>query len=195
MLKRIKPLYLVILLFTSILLMALQRLFLHLTASLEPNIFIVMVTVVVMVLLGLFLLGLILFGVIERGMQNYLGKLSKPSTINRWLIQFLDFLGSVFIEEKIDQEMEDEDLEILEAIQMPKKRGRKSYYSYKERRQAVLDWERRGANYHFTLLEFLEERFGITSTGMPKVPIPTFYDWRREILAEAGIRTPKEKKD
>ena len=195
MLKRNTTLYLVFLSLILILLLALQRLYLHLHTSLGSNIFVVIVTVVVMVLLGLFLLGLVFSGAIEKGIQKHVAKLSRHSPINRWLINFLEVLGSTSVDEKNKQVMKDEDLEMIEAMQMPKKRGRTSNHAYKKRRQAVLEWERRGTNYHFTLFEFLDERFGTSATGIPNVPIPTFYDWRKEILEEINSLSSEETKN
>lgn len=76
--------------------------------------------------------------------------------------------------------------ELLLLIEQRKRGGKKSIHSDDVQFRTVRDWmilQSRGTS--ITLQQFLEERFGVAPhTGMPLVPNPTFYGWRRKFLSE-----------
>lgn len=171
-----------------ILLVALLRLNQYLRASLDENMTVVVIVLIIIILLTLFFLGIFLVWIMDWAARKNFWLFRQIAEASLWKLAFPSFLeksalindtGFVYPQNPVGQ-----DDEMLEAITSPKRRGRKSNYSYQKRRKAVLAWERRGPNFSYTLVEFLDERFGSTSTGMPNVPATTFYDWRKEILAE-----------
>jgi len=81
------------------------------------------------------------------------------------------------------------DQEVADAAKRPRRRGRVHFYPYDVRRRAVLDWENRSPLASLTLPQYLEEKFGLSGTGFLKVPLGTFYEWRRDIL---GLDGPKD---
>jgi len=75
--------------------------------------------------------------------------------------------------------------ELLEFIASGKGRGRKSYTSDELRFRAVRDWfimQMRGTS--TKLQDFLDERFDYHPDGSPKVPVATFYGWRKKFITE-----------
>ncbi len=75
---------------------------------------------------------------------------------------------------------------LLLLIEQRKRGGKKSIHSDDVQFRTVRDWmilQSRGTS--ITLQQFLEERFGVAPhTGMPLVPNPTFYGWRKKFLSE-----------
>ena len=181
-----------------ILLIALARLNRHLRAFLDANMIVAAITVVVMILLALFFLGVLLAWIMDWAARKNFWLFRQIAEASIWKMALPSFLGSTDLVDEADlgnhENDAKQDSEILEAMKVPKRRGRKSHYSYQERRKSVLAWERRGPNFPYTLVEFLDEHFGSTSTGMPNVPATTFYDWRKEILAEAQSKQKKNPK-
>jgi hypothetical protein len=75
--------------------------------------------------------------------------------------------------------------ELLGFIANGKGRGRKSDTSDELRFRVVRDWsimQMRGTS--TKLQDFLDERFGNHVDGSPKVPVPTFYGWRKKFIKE-----------
>ena len=172
-----------------ILLIALVRLNRHLRASLDENMTVVVITVIVIILLSLFFAGVLLAWAMDWAARKNFWFFRQMAEASLWKLAFPPlFERADLVDDGSFIQAENSagrDSEILEAMKSPKRRGRKSNYPYQKRRKAVLAWERRGPDFPYTLVEFLDEGFGSTSTGMPNVPAATFYDWRREFLAEA----------
>jgi hypothetical protein len=169
-----------------ILLIALLRLNRHLRTSLNENMTVVAITVIVIILLALFFLGVLFAWIMDWAAHKNFWLFRQMAKVHLCQLAFPAFAERVREVEFVQPENSaGQDGEIIEAMKSPKRKGRKSNYSYQKRRKAVLAWERRGPNFSYTLVEFLDEHFGATSTGMPNVPATTFYDWRKEILAEA----------
>ncbi|MBT4456963.1 MAG: hypothetical protein HOC56_01670 [Anaerolineae bacterium] len=185
-----------------ILFLALRRLYSYLTVNLDDKLIVVVSAGIAILVLSLFFFGMILSWVliwIAKRNQKLFNTLSR---IFPWLFSLVREEQRKELEETVianaAERSEPVDEEVLAAIRKPKRRGRPRRYPDEVIRRVVLAWENRGPNYPLTLPQFLEEHFGSTSTGMPDVPSTTFYDWRDEVLAEAGLKdmanTKKQKK-
>ena len=185
-----------------ILFLALRRLYSNLTVNLDDKLTVAVNAGIVILVLSLFFFGMILSWVliwIAKRNQKLFNTLSR---IFPWLFSLVREEQRKELEETVianaAERSEPVDEEVLAAIRKPKRRGRPRRYPDEVIRRVVLAWENRGPNYPLTLPQFLEEHFGSTSTGMPDVPSATFYDWRDEVLAEAGLKdmanTKKQKK-
>jgi len=185
-----------------ILFLALRRLYSYLTVNLDDKLIVVVSAGIAILVLSLFFFGMILSWVliwIAKRNQKLFNTLSR---IFPWLFSLVREEQRKELEETVianaAERSEPVDEEVLAAIRKPKRRGRPRRYPDEVIRRVVLAWENRGPNYPLTLPQFLEEHFGSTSTGMPDVPSATFYDWRDEVLAEAGLKdlanTKKQKK-
>jgi hypothetical protein len=157
--------------------------------------------------IAILVLSLFFFGMILSWVLIWIAKRNQKlfNTLSRifpWLFSLVREEQRKELEETVianaAERSEPVDEEVLAAIRKPKRRGRPRRYPDEVIRRVVLAWENRGPNYPLTLPQFLEEHFGSTSTGMPDVPSATFYDWRDEVLAEAGLKdmanTKKQKK-
>ena len=182
-----------------ILVLALGRLYSLLTENLDDKLALLVGAGIAIVVLGLFFSGMFLSWLliwIARRNQKLFSTLSHAFP---WLFSLVreeqreELAETVIATAEKDSEPVDE--VVLAAIRKPKRRGRPRRYPDEVIYRVVLAWENRGPNYPLTLPQFLEEHFGSTSTGMPNVPSATFYDWRDEVLVEAGIkdRTTTEK--
>ncbi|MBT6321869.1 MAG: hypothetical protein HN965_02245 [Anaerolineae bacterium] len=185
-----------------ILFLALRRLYSYLTVNLDNKLTVAVSAGIAILVLSLFFFGMILSWVliwIAKRNQKLFNTLSR---IFPWLFSLVREEQRKELEETVianaAERSEPVDEEVLAAIRKPKRRGRPRRYPDEVIRRVVLAWENRGPNYPLTLPQFLEEHFGSTSTGMPDVPSTTFYDWRDEVLAEAGLKdlanTKKQKK-
>ena len=185
-----------------ILFLALRRLYSYLTVNLDDKLTVAVSAGIAILVLSLFFFGMILSWVliwIAKRNQKLFNTLSR---IFPWLFSLVREEQRKELEETVianaAERSEPVDEEVLAAIRKPKRRGRPRRYPDEVIRRVVLAWENRGPNYPLTLPQFLEEHFGSTSTGMPDVPSATFYDWRDEVLAEAGLKdmanTKKQKK-
>ena len=185
-----------------ILFLALRRLYSYLTVNLDDKLTVAVSAGIAILVLSLFFFGMILSWVliwIAKRNQKLFNTLSR---IFPWLFSLVREEQRKELEETVianaAERSEPVDEEVLAAIRKPKRRGRPRRYPDEVIRRVVLAWENRGPNYPLTLPQFLEEHFGSTSTGMPDVPSTTFYDWRDEVLAEAGLKdlanTKKQKK-
>jgi len=185
-----------------ILFLALRRLYSYLTVNLDNKLTVAVSAGIAILVLSLFFFGMILSWVliwIAKRNQKLFNTLSR---IFPWLFSLVREEQRKELEETVianaAERSEPVDEEVLAAIRKPKRRGRPRRYPDEVIRRVVLAWENRGPNYPLTLPQFLEEHFGSTSTGMPDVPSATFYDWRDEVLAEAGLKdmanTKKQKK-
>ena len=167
-----------------LLLAAIIRLRYHFLASINSHMMVVLTVILVIILLVLFFFGVFLSWWLIRLAQKNSALLKHLLKTNAWLFSFLDNQARNDLRESVLEQAAQEnrpvDEEILEAIQKPKSRGRASNYSYEVRRRTVLAWENRGPNFSYTLSEFLDERFGSSSAGMPNVPNDTFYYWRKK---------------
>ena len=185
-----------------ILFLALRRLYSYLTVNLDDKLTVAVSAGIAILVLSLFFFGMILSWVliwIAKRNQKLFNTLLR---IFPWLFSLVREEQRKELEETVianaAERSEPVDEEVLAAIRKPKRRGRPRRYPDEVIRRVVLAWENRGPNYPLTLPQFLEEHFGSTSTGMPDVPSTTFYDWRDEVLAEAGLKdlanTKKQKK-
>ena len=185
-----------------ILFLALRRLYSYLTVNLDDKLTVAVSAGIAILVLSLFFFGMILSWVliwIAKRNQKLFNTLLR---IFPWLFSLVREEQRKELEETVianaAERSEPVDEEVLAAIRKPKRRGRPRRYPDEVIRRVVLAWENRGPNYPLTLPQFLEEHFGSTSTGMPDVPSATFYDWRDEVLAEAGLKdmanTKKQKK-
>lgn len=171
---------------------ALDRLNYHLSVGLGDHLIVVAITAIVIVLFVLFFFGVFLSWWLVRLAQKKHSFLKRLTEMSPWIFSFLspdsrDNLERVVIE-KAEAQSASADEEMLAAIRKPKNRGRASNHPYETRRRTVLAWENRGPNFSYTLAEFLDERFGSSSTGIPNVPTDTFYYWRKQILDETRKR-------
>ncbi|MBT3313035.1 MAG: hypothetical protein HN390_00335 [Anaerolineae bacterium] len=172
--------------------LALGKLYYYMDATLDDKLIVAAIAGIVIVLLGLFFAGMLLsWGLIWIAKRNnfFFNRLSRAFP---WIFSLVSLTAREHLEKAVVTSAEAQsvpvDEEILAAIRRPKRRGRHRRYPDKIIRNVVLAWENRGPSFPYTLVEFLEERFGSTPTGMPNVPPATFYDWRKEILAKAVDR-------
>lgn len=185
-----------------ILFLALRRFYSYLTVNLDDKLTVAVSAGIVILVLSLFFFGMILSWVLIWIAKRNQKLFSTLSRIFPWLFSLVREEQRKELEETVianaTERSEPVDEEVLAAIRKPKRRGRPRRYPDEVIRRVVLAWENRGPNYPLTLPQFLGEHFGSTSTGMPDVPSATFYDWRDEVLAEAGLKdmanTKKQKK-
>jgi len=187
--KRKMFFYLIFIALLFPLFLALGKLYYYLDATLDDKLIVAAIAGIVIVLLGLFCAGMLLsWGLIWIAKRNYFF-LNRLSRAFPWIFSLVSLTTREHLEKAVITSAEAQsvpvDEEILAAIRRPKRRGRHRRYPDKTIRSVVLAWENRGPSFPYTLVEFLEERFGSTPTGMPNVPPATFYDWRKEMWAEA----------
>lgn len=166
-------------------------------SSLGGGLAIVVVAGVTIVILFMILVGIGLGSAIELAIcRRALVFKSKPIP-GSWLDLFLKLWGSSgefpmpepesIPSDEMPTDITMNDVEgLLLLIEQRKRGGKKSSHSDDIQFRAVRDWmilQSHGTS--ITLQQFLEERFGVAPhTGMPLVPNPTFYGWRRKFLSE-----------
>lgn len=175
-----------------ILFLALRRLYSYLTANLDDKLAVGVGAGIAIVVLVLFFSGMLLSWLLIWIAKRNKKLLNTLSRVFPWLFSFVGEQKRKELEEIVianaEKNSEPVDEVVLAALRKPKRRGRPRRYPDDVIYRVVLTWENRGSNYPLTLPQFLEEHFGSTSTGMPNVPPATFYDWRDEVLVEAGLK-------
>ncbi|MBI5351718.1 MAG: hypothetical protein HZB50_03675 [Chloroflexi bacterium] len=160
---------------------------------------VVVVAAATIVILFLILLGMGFGGGLEWAISKRILLFKRKPAPGSWLDQFLRLWGNRLEDPEPrpqQNETSSDDMppgitmkdieELLVIIGQRRRGGKKSLHSDEVQFRAVRDWmimQSRGTS--VTLLQFLEERFGVASeTGMALVPNQTFYGWRKKFLEE-----------